>query len=151
MCVISQRKHSNLLLHSFDLQFQTKYHGFKCVTITDIFNLGNWFQESLRSICNIAKNVQIGSIHVLSTWQQNCDLRRSLHTVNFQKYQLTYDYRCISKVKSHLLGCTILLNVRHLWLISKYCLNKNKKIAKIMVKYGSISRQLCTGRLFSTF
>lgn len=53
----------------------------------DIFYLGNWLQKSLRSICNIAKNVQIGSIHVLSAGQQNCDLRRSLHNVNFQKYQ----------------------------------------------------------------
>lgn len=40
----------------------------------------------------------------------------------------------MSKVVSYLLGCTILLNVCHLWLISKYCLNKKKK-----VKYGSIS------------
>lgn len=38
-------------------------------------HLGHWLQNGLRSLCDIAKNMQIGSIHVLSTGQQNCDLR----------------------------------------------------------------------------
>lgn len=38
-------------------------------------HLGNRLQDGLRSLCDITENMQIGSIHVLSTGQQNCDLQ----------------------------------------------------------------------------
>lgn len=47
-------------------------------------HLGHWLQNGLRSLCDIAKNMQIGSIHVLSTGQQNCDLRMRQHCFKVQ-------------------------------------------------------------------
>lgn len=38
-------------------------------------HLGNRLQDGLRSLRDITENMQIGSIHVLSTGQQNCDLQ----------------------------------------------------------------------------
>ncbi len=55
-------------------------------------HLGNRLQDSLGSLCDITENMQVGSVHVLSTGQQNCDLQVRLQiTLRFNKNQLVTD------------------------------------------------------------
>lgn len=50
-------------------------------------HLGNRLQDGLRSLCDITENMQIGSIHVLSTGQQNCDLQIEEQYLRFIRIQ----------------------------------------------------------------
>lgn len=47
--------------------------------------LGHWLQDGLRSLRHITENVQVGSIHVLSAGQQNCDLEKKFGSFIFLK------------------------------------------------------------------